>query len=126
IRGIIFAIEPLEDQFAVGDTVIPWKSPSDVIALRPCVAPTIWGILPGFLNFCAHAKRNLKSKTLPNRVKNVAADVSGPACSEVLPRAPFGRVINVWGIRPERCRAKPRIPFERVRRWRALGWARPL
>src|SRR5690554_3165998 len=92
--AIKFSIKPFYLQFRGFGQFISWKHPGDVVALWPCVASSFWRILPRLLNPCMYRSRGLKVKAFPHRIKNMAADITGPSCAEILPSPPFGGMVD--------------------------------
>src|ERR1035438_7279721 len=101
-----------------------------MVSLRPRVGAPGRGVLPGFLHLGDNRPRGHKAKPFPHGIKDMAADVAGPAGPEILPRAPFGLVINFRRIGSHRSGARPQVPVQsrgrlltdsRTRAFKAVG-----
>lgn len=110
--GIEGAIEPFESEGLATGGGGGGEGPSDVIGLGPGIGTAFGGLLPGFLDLGGDGEGGLEFEAFPEGVEDMAADIAGPAGAEVLPGAPFDRVIDVGGERAFGCGAEPEVPIQ--------------
>ena len=120
------AVEPLHGEVRPLGGGVAGELPREVVALRPGVPAAGRRGAPGGLHFGGDGAGGGEAQTLPDGVKDVAADVAGPAGAEILPRAPGGAVVDFRRVGPGGRVAEPEVPSERIRRRGGLDGARPL
>src|SRR5680860_491227 len=105
-------VEPFHWQHIRFGKLVAGEHPSDMVSLRPGIAVSFRRFLPRLLDLGHDGLRRFQTEAFPYGVKYMTSDVSGPSRSEILPRPPYGRMIDIGGIGAHRCGPYPKVPVQ--------------